>query len=53
MVKKRTFAGGGELGLFAARQFKPGTIITAYAGILAKETSRKGDDETREMKLVR
>ena len=52
MVEKSTFAGGRELGLFAARHFQPGSIITAYAGVPAKVKSRKGDDDKRKVKLV-
>jgi len=47
IVRASKFAGGGELGLFAAQQFNPGQIITAYAGV---PTVLIGDD-SRKAKL--
>ena len=49
IVKASEFAGGGELGLFAARQFNTGALINAYAGVPAKTTV----DASGEVTLVR
>ena len=52
VAKKIPFSGGKELGLFAAKHFKPGTIIITYAGVPAKKASKKGVNDKRKVMLV-